>query len=76
MRDAWVITDGAAGNERQALALALALGARARILRLPLRAPWSWAAPHKLPGGRLALSALDRAQFATPWPWALPRPLS
>lgn len=69
MREAWVITDGAAGNERQALALALALGARARILRLPLRAPWSWAAPRKLPGGRLALSALDRAQFATPWPW-------
>ena len=68
MRDAWVITDGAAGNERQALALAQALDARTRVLRLPLRAPWAWAAPRRLPGGRLALSARDRTQFAPPWP--------
>src|SRR5690348_2663110 len=68
MLDAWVITDGAAGNERQALALAQALDAPARVLRLPLRAPWAWFAPRKLPGGRLALSARDRAQFAPPWP--------
>lgn len=68
MREAWVITDGAAGNERQALALAQSLDAPARVLRLPLRAPWAWFAPRKLPGGRLALSARDRAQFAPPWP--------
>ncbi|HXS74200.1 MAG TPA: mitochondrial fission ELM1 family protein [Rhodanobacteraceae bacterium] len=68
MLDAWIITDGAAGNERQALALAQALDTRARVLRLPLRAPWSWLAPRQLPGGRLALSARDRAQFAPPWP--------
>ncbi|HET7557440.1 MAG TPA: mitochondrial fission ELM1 family protein [Rhodanobacteraceae bacterium] len=68
MREAWVITDGAAGNERQALALAQALDAPARVLRLPLRAPWAWLAPRKLPGGRLALSARDRVQFAPPWP--------
>lgn len=68
MREAWVITDGAAGNERQALALAQALDARTRVLRLGLRAPWAWLAPRKLPGGRLALSARDRAQFAPPWP--------
>lgn len=68
MREAWVITDGAAGNERQALALAQALDAPARVLRLPLRAPWAWFAPRKLPGGRLALAARDRAQFAPPWP--------
>ncbi|MEO7149318.1 MAG: mitochondrial fission ELM1 family protein [Rhodanobacteraceae bacterium] len=68
MREAWIITDGAAGNERQALALAVALGAPARVLALPLRAPWSWTAPRALPGGRLALAARDRAQFAAPWP--------
>ncbi|MGN6313031.1 MAG: mitochondrial fission ELM1 family protein [Rhodanobacteraceae bacterium] len=68
MREAWVITDGAAGNERQALALAQALETRTRVLRLPLRAPWSWITPRKLPGGRLALSARDRVQFAPPWP--------
>ena len=68
MREAWVITDGAAGNERQALALAQALNAPARVLTLPLRAPWSWAAPRELPGGRLALAPRDREVFAPPWP--------
>lgn len=68
MLDAWVITDGAAGNERQALALAQALDARARVLRLKTRPPWAWLAPRKLPGGRLALAIRDRAQFAPPWP--------
>jgi mitochondrial fission protein ELM1 len=67
-RTAWVISDGAAGNERQALALAAALGASARVLTLPLRAPWTWFAPRRLPGGRLALTARDRAGFAPPWP--------
>lgn len=68
MREAWIITDGAAGNERQALALAQALDVRSRALMLPLRAPWSWVAPRKLPGGRLALSTPDREHFAPPWP--------
>lgn len=68
MREAWIITDGATGNERQALALAGALGVPARVLALPLRAPWSLAAPRMLPGGRLAMTARDRAQFAAPWP--------
>ncbi|MGH8124787.1 MAG: mitochondrial fission ELM1 family protein [Rhodanobacteraceae bacterium] len=65
---AWVISDGAAGNERQALALASALGLPTRVLALPLRAPWSWLAPRLLPGGRLALSPRDRAAFEAPWP--------
>ncbi|HET7931905.1 MAG TPA: mitochondrial fission ELM1 family protein [Rhodanobacteraceae bacterium] len=68
LHNAWVISDGAAGNERQALALASAMHAPARVLRLPLRAPWSWFAPRTLPGGRLALSARDRASFVPPWP--------
>ena len=65
---AWVISDGAAGNERQALALAAALGVPARVMALPLRAPWAWFAPRSLPGGRLALAPRDRAGFAAPWP--------
>ena len=68
MREAWVITDGAAGNERQALALASALGVSARVMSLPLRAPWAWLAPRRIPGGRLALSDRDRAGFEAPWP--------
>lgn len=65
---AWVISDGAAGNERQALALASALGVPSRVLALPLRAPWAWFAPRRLPGGRLALASRDRTGFASPWP--------
>lgn len=68
LHSAWVISDGAAGNERQALALAAALEVPARVLTLPLRAPWAWFAPRMLPGGRLALAARDRAGFEPPWP--------
>ena len=68
LRSAWVLSDGAAGNERQALALATALGAPVRTLALPLRAPWAWFAPRRLPGGRLALALRERTQFAPPWP--------
>jgi len=64
----WVLTDGAAGNERQALALAQALGLQARNLVLPLRAPWAWLAPRRLPGGRLALAAARRDRLSPPWP--------
>lgn len=67
-RSAWVISDGAAGNERQALTLASALGVSARVMALPLRAPWAWFAPRRIPGGRLALSDRDRAGFEAPWP--------
>lgn len=67
-RNAWVISDGAAGNERQALALVAALQVPAQVLRLPLRAPWAWLAPRRLPGGRLALAARERVHFASPWP--------
>ncbi len=66
--ECWVITDQAAGNQRQALALAERLGLRVRHLVLQPRAPWSWFAPRLLPGGRLALSPLQRDLFAPPWP--------
>jgi mitochondrial fission protein ELM1 len=68
LQSAWVISDGAAGNERQALALASALEVPTRVLALPLRAPWAWFAPRRLPGGRLALAPRDRAGFEAPWP--------
>ncbi len=64
----WVITDGAAGHARQALALAAALGVECRHLVVPLRAPWSWFAPRLLPGARLAFPAAFRDLLAPPWP--------
>jgi mitochondrial fission protein ELM1 len=66
--ECWVITDGRAGNDRQALALADALGLPYRHLVLGLRAPWSWFAPRQLPGGRLALPASQRRGILVP-PW-------
>lgn len=67
-QSAWVISDGAAGNERQALALASALDVPARVMVLPLRPPWAWFAPRRFPGGRLALAPRDREGFEAPWP--------
>lgn len=47
----WILTDGRAGNLRQARALAGALvEAPAREFTLATRAPWRWLAPRHLPG--------------------------
>ena len=64
----WVITDAAAGNQRQALALAECLHMPLRHLVLQPRAPWSWLAPRLELGARLALAAGERRLFAPPWP--------
>ncbi|WP_350016107.1 mitochondrial fission ELM1 family protein [Rhodanobacter sp. IGA1.0] len=66
--ECWVVTDTAAGNQRQALALAEYLGMPMRHLVLQPRAPWSWLAPKLELGGRLALPARQRRLFAPPWP--------
>ncbi len=64
----WVISDGHAGNEGQALALARALGLQARIVRIDLRAPWDWFAPRLLAGARRGLRTLDGTPIEPPWP--------
>ena len=46
----WTLTDGHAGNLRQAQALASALGGAARDWHLETAAPWRWVAPRMLPG--------------------------
>ena len=66
--ECWVITDRAAGNQRQALALAERLGLPVRQLVLEARRPWAWLAPRLALGGRLALPAAQRTHFAPPWP--------
>lgn len=66
----WVVTDGAAGNERQAHALAAALStadAQApRVWRLRARTPWRQAAPRLLPGSERAFGEEFRAALAAP----------
>lgn len=66
--ECWVVTDAAAGNQRQALALAEHLHMPLRHLVLQPRAPWSWLAPKLEFGGRFALPASQRRLFAPPWP--------
>lgn len=46
----WALSDGRAGNARQAEALALALSPHAEPMHLCPHAPWRWAAPRRLPG--------------------------
>ena len=62
----WVLHDGAAGNSRQAMALAQALGMPCLEWALSPRAPARWFAPWKIPGGARAfndefLTRLDAA---------------
>ncbi len=58
--------DGAAGNRRQAEALALALGLPAREWRLAPRAPWRWLAPRRLPGAESAFGPEFHALLQQP----------
>jgi hypothetical protein len=61
-----VLHDGAAGNRRQALALADAWGLPFDELALSPRPPWRWAAPRVLPGSAAAFGAGFRARLAAP----------
>ncbi|WP_202845401.1 mitochondrial fission ELM1 family protein [Luteimonas saliphila] len=50
----WSLSDGRAGNARQADALAAALGGATRTVALEPRPPWHWLAPRLLPGAARA----------------------
>lgn len=64
----WAISDGRAGNARQAEALATAVagGAPVRNVVLAPRAPWRWAAPRFLPGSVTAFGGAFASELATP----------
>ncbi len=64
----WAISDGAAGNERQALALAHALGLVPRVVRIDLRQPWATFAPRLTIGAYHAIRDHAGAPLASPWP--------
>ena len=66
--DAWTLTDGNAGNVRQAQALAQALGIpSAREWTLQSRSPWRWLSPRRLPGAGHAFGdAFEGAMRAPP----------
>ncbi len=55
--EVWAVTDGAAGNERQAVALARALGVEPHVFRLNARPPWRWFAPHVIKGAQYAFGS-------------------
>jgi len=63
----WTLTDGHAGNVRQAQALAAALGEPFRAWTLAPRTPWRWFAPRVLPGSANAFGpTFERAMQAPP----------
>lgn len=64
----WIVTDGAAGNERQARALAQAMQIEAQTLRTGLRGPWAWFAPRLTAGLRFGVDADLRRRLREPWP--------
>lgn len=63
---AWALTDGNAGNVRQATALAAALGFETHDLRLQPQAPWRWLAPRVLPASGFAFGADFRRLLRQP----------
>jgi mitochondrial fission protein ELM1 len=63
---AWALSDGRAGNARQAMALATALDAAAGECVLGSRPPWRWCAPRRLPGAGNAFGEAFAAMLASP----------
>ena len=65
--DCWAVSDGRAGNARQAAALACALNRHDwdETVLVP-RPPWSWYAPRRLPGDRAAFGPVFSRQLHTP----------
>lgn len=63
----WVLTDGKAGDELQALSVAEALGIEPRIRRVKPRAPFTWAMPWGPIDPRERPSA-DASPIAPPYP--------
>jgi uncharacterized protein len=63
-----VITDGAAGNERQALALAAAMRLEPTIHRIALRAPWRWIGPDFVRAASLSIKFRQWRALSRPWP--------
>lgn len=61
-----MVTDGHAGNVRQARALADALKLRPRDLVLAPRAPWRWFAPRRVAGARRAFGGDFERLLASP----------
>jgi hypothetical protein len=61
-----VLHDGAAGNRRQALALAEAWGLPFDELALRPRSPWRWVAPRVLPGSAAAFGAAFSTRLDAP----------
>ncbi len=63
----WMLSDGHAGNVRQAAALAAALGDHAaHAWTLAPHPPWRWLAPRKLIGSGFAFDPEFRRALATP----------
>lgn len=64
----WAISDGAAGNERQATALAQALGVSARVVSIRVRQPWDFLAPRLVVAVHSAVRDADGRALEPPWP--------
>jgi len=64
----WALSDGAAGNERQATALAEALGGDVRVVRLRIREPWATLAPRLVLGARFGIRDDEGNALVPPWP--------
>ena len=62
----WALSDGRAGNARQALALAVARDAAAGERALEPRLPWRWGAPRRLPGAEAAFGEGFASLLARP----------
>jgi hypothetical protein len=65
--ETWVITEGAAGMENQALGLAERLSLPVSVKRVRLKAPWRWLAPWSA-GSPFSHQMAESSPLSPPWP--------
>jgi uncharacterized protein len=63
-----IVSDGAAGNDRQAMALAAAMRLTPIVQHVDLRGPWRWLAPRVVAGAQRSLAPELRHTLCAPWP--------
>ncbi len=64
----WVVTDGRAGIEVQALGLAEALDTQPSVRRITARRPWVWLPPRLWRDPLACVEVREGAPLAPPWP--------
>jgi len=68
VKNGWIVTDGAVGNQKQCEALAHYLGLSTEVFQIGLKQPWETLAPLITSAGQYAIKGELADRLGGPWP--------